>query len=89
MRQLTERRMARVGGPLPCNLPALLECRLLSCNSADLTTSIYSPLAGTTGASEAMSLCAGESVSAIKRVQPAAEIVRELAAGTEDLLRRW
>jgi NAD(P)H-dependent flavin oxidoreductase YrpB (nitropropane dioxygenase family) len=44
---------------------------------------------GTTGAIEAMSLWAGESVGAVKRVQPAGEIVRELAAEAEELLRRW
>jgi nitronate monooxygenase len=41
-----------------------------------------------TGAIEAMSLWAGESVSAVRRVQPAAEIVRELAEDAERLLAR-
>ena len=41
-----------------------------------------------TGAVGAMSLWAGESVSAVKRVQPAREIVRELAQEAERLLRR-
>jgi nitronate monooxygenase len=44
---------------------------------------------GTTGAVAAMSLWAGESVGGVKRVQPAAEIVRELAEQAERLLRRW
>ena len=44
---------------------------------------------GTTGAIEAMSLWAGESVGAVTRVQPAAEIVRELAEEADRLLRRW
>jgi NAD(P)H-dependent flavin oxidoreductase YrpB (nitropropane dioxygenase family) len=44
---------------------------------------------GTTGAIDAMSLWAGESVGSVKRVQPAAEIVRELAGEAEELLRRW
>jgi NAD(P)H-dependent flavin oxidoreductase YrpB (nitropropane dioxygenase family) len=44
---------------------------------------------GTTGAIEAMPHWAGESVSAVTRVQPAAEIVRELAEEAERLLRRW
>ena len=44
---------------------------------------------GTTGAIEAMSLWAGESVGAVRRVQPAAEIVREVAGEAERLLRRW
>jgi NAD(P)H-dependent flavin oxidoreductase YrpB (nitropropane dioxygenase family) len=44
---------------------------------------------GTTGAIEAMSLWAGESVGAVTRVQPAAEIVREMSADAERLLRRW
>ena len=47
------------------------------------------PLETTTGAVEAMSLWAGESVSGVTRVQAAAEIVRELAEGAEHLLRRW
>ena len=44
---------------------------------------------GTTGAIEAMSLWAGESVGGVRRVQPAAEIVREVAGEAERLLRRW
>ena len=32
---------------------------------------------------------AGESVGGVRRVQPAAEIVRELADGAERLLGRW
>ena len=44
---------------------------------------------GTTGTIEAMSLWAGESVGGVTRVQPAAEIVRELEVETERLLRRW
>ena len=47
------------------------------------------PLATTTGAVEAMSLWAGESAGGVTRVQPAADIVRELAEGAERLLRRW
>ncbi len=43
----------------------------------------------TTGAIRAMPLWAGESVGAVKRVQPAAEIVRELAGEAEHLLRAW
>jgi nitronate monooxygenase len=43
----------------------------------------------TTGAVEAMSLWAGESVGDVTRVQPAAEIVQELAGEAEQLLRRW
>jgi NAD(P)H-dependent flavin oxidoreductase YrpB (nitropropane dioxygenase family) len=45
--------------------------------------------ADTTGVIEAMSLWAGESVEGVKRVQPAAEIVGELAEGAETLLHRW
>jgi len=44
---------------------------------------------GTTGAIEAMSLWAGESVGGVRRVQPAAAIVREVAGEAERLLRRW
>jgi hypothetical protein len=36
-----------------------------------------------------MSLWAGESVGRVTRVQPAAEIVAELADEAERLLRRW
>jgi nitronate monooxygenase len=43
---------------------------------------------GTTGTIEAMSLWAGESVGGVTRVQPAAEIVRELEAQAKGLLRR-
>jgi nitronate monooxygenase len=43
----------------------------------------------TTGSIEAMPHWAGESVDGVKRVQPAAEIVRELAAEAEQLLKRW
>jgi len=42
-----------------------------------------------TGEIAAMSLWAGESVGRVMRVQPAAEIVRELAEEAETLLRRW
>ena len=38
-------------------------------------------LAGTTGDVDALSLWAGQSVALARRVQPAAEIVRELVAG--------
>jgi nitronate monooxygenase len=44
---------------------------------------------GATGAIEAMPLWAGESVDHVTAVQPAAEIVRELAEEAERLLRRW
>jgi nitronate monooxygenase len=44
--------------------------------------------AQTTAAIAAMSLWAGESVGGITRVQPATEIVRELAGEAERLLRR-
>ena len=45
--------------------------------------------ADTRGAIGAMSLWAGESVGGVTRVQPAGEIVRELAEEAERLLRRW
>jgi len=48
---------------------------------------VASPTRETTGTIEAMSLYAGESVSAVRRVQPAAEIVRELVEGAEARLR--
>jgi nitronate monooxygenase len=43
----------------------------------------------TTGHIEAMALYAGESVDGVKSVQSAEDIVRELATGAEQLLRRW
>ena len=43
----------------------------------------------TTGLVEAMPLWAGESVGAVKRVQPAAEILRELVEEAEPLLQSW
>lgn len=41
------------------------------------------------GALDATPFFAGESVASVTRVQPAGEIVRELAAEAETLLRRW
>jgi NAD(P)H-dependent flavin oxidoreductase YrpB (nitropropane dioxygenase family) len=41
------------------------------------------------GSIEAMSLWAGESVGGITRVQPAADIIREMVDEAERLLRRW
>jgi nitronate monooxygenase len=51
--------------------------------------SVISPGRRTTGSIEAMALYAGESVGAVRAVEPAAAIVRELADGAERLLRRW
>lgn len=47
------------------------------------------PSRATSGCIEAMSLYAGQSVDAVRRVQPAADIVHELSDGAERLLRRW
>ena len=47
------------------------------------------PHQGMTGEIDAMALYAGESVGGVRQVQPAAEIVRELAEEAETLLRRW
>ena len=49
--------------------------------------SVYPPTGSTTGRVDAMALYAGESVGAVKRVQPAAEILRELAEGAESVQR--
>jgi enoyl-[acyl-carrier protein] reductase II len=46
------------------------------------------PSASTAGHVDAMALYAGTSVSAVRSVQPAAEIVREIAEGAERLLSR-
>lgn len=43
----------------------------------------------TSGAIEAMPHRAGESVGGVKKVQPAAEIVQELAGNAEKLMQRW
>jgi nitronate monooxygenase len=43
----------------------------------------------TTGTVQAMSLWAGESVGGVTRLQPAGDIVREMAEEAEMLLRRW
>ncbi len=51
--------------------------------------SVPSPTRQTTGAIEAMALYAGESVGAVKSIQPAAEIVKELAGQAEQHLRQW
>lgn len=47
------------------------------------------PLAASTGRVEAMAMYAGESVRFVRDVEPAAEIVRGIAAGAERLLRAW
>jgi hypothetical protein len=46
------------------------------------------PTRSTTGHVEAMPLYAGESVGRVKKVQPAGEIVREMAEEAERLLAR-
>jgi NAD(P)H-dependent flavin oxidoreductase YrpB (nitropropane dioxygenase family) len=51
--------------------------------------SVPSPNRQTSGSIAAMALYAGQSVGAVKAIQPAGEIVRELADGAERLLRRW
>ena len=45
------------------------------------------PMRSTTGEIDAMPHWAGESVGAVKRIQPAAEIVRDLTEEAEQLLR--
>jgi NAD(P)H-dependent flavin oxidoreductase YrpB (nitropropane dioxygenase family) len=50
---------------------------------------VPSPTRLTTGAIESMPLYAGESVSAVKAVQPAATIVKELSEQAEQHLRQW
>lgn len=47
------------------------------------------PLVGSSGAVEAMAMYAGESVRFVRAVEPAGEIVREIAEGAEQLLRAW
>ena len=47
------------------------------------------PTRNVTGVIEAMPNWAGQGVAAVTRVQPAADIVRELAEEAERLLRRW
>lgn len=49
---------------------------------------VPTPTRLTTGKIEAMALYAGESVGAVRGILPAAEIVRELVEGAEQLLRR-
>jgi NAD(P)H-dependent flavin oxidoreductase YrpB (nitropropane dioxygenase family) len=51
--------------------------------------SIPSPTRQTTGAIEAMPHYAGESVGRVRSIQPAAEIVKELAEQAEQHLRQW
>ena len=51
--------------------------------------SVLCPTRTTIGEIAAMALYAGESVGAVKREQPAAEIVRQLAEGAEELLGAW
>jgi NAD(P)H-dependent flavin oxidoreductase YrpB (nitropropane dioxygenase family) len=47
------------------------------------------PLTGSSGAVEAMAMYAGESVRFVRGVEPAGEIVREIAEGAERILRAW
>jgi NAD(P)H-dependent flavin oxidoreductase YrpB (nitropropane dioxygenase family) len=47
------------------------------------------PTRDATGHVEAMALYAGQSVGAVKKVTPAAEVVREIVEGAERLLRAW
>jgi NAD(P)H-dependent flavin oxidoreductase YrpB (nitropropane dioxygenase family) len=49
--------------------------------------SVIAPTTTTTGQIEAMALYAGESVTHVNSVQPAAEIIAELVAGAEQRLR--
>ncbi|TAJ42681.1 MAG: nitronate monooxygenase [Reyranella sp.] len=46
------------------------------------------PVAGVTGAIEALSMWAGQSVALVRKVLPAAEIVREINDGSDAILRR-
>ena len=48
---------------------------------------VPTPTRNTTGTIEAMALYAGQSVGAVREVQPAASIVHELANGAEQLLQ--
>lgn len=50
--------------------------------------SVLVPTRATTGSIDAMALYAGESVADVAGVVPAAEIVREIAAGADEALRR-
>jgi nitronate monooxygenase len=50
---------------------------------------VPSPIRSATGAVEAMAMYAGQGVGAVRERRPAGEIVRELAEGAEQLLRRW
>jgi nitronate monooxygenase len=49
----------------------------------------HTPRTATSGVIEAMPHWAGESVDGVKKLQPAAEIVQELAGDAEALLRHW
>jgi len=49
--------------------------------------SVIAPTVHTRGAIDAMALYAGQSVGAVRRIEPAADIVRELVTGAERLLR--
>jgi NAD(P)H-dependent flavin oxidoreductase YrpB (nitropropane dioxygenase family) len=51
--------------------------------------SVIAPTRETTGNVEAMALYAGESVSSITRIEPAAEIVRRLTEGAARFLEDW
>jgi nitronate monooxygenase len=46
------------------------------------------PVAGISGDIEALSMWSGQGIGLVDRVQPAAEIVRELVAETDDAISR-
>jgi NAD(P)H-dependent flavin oxidoreductase YrpB (nitropropane dioxygenase family) len=50
---------------------------------------VPAPSSSTTGEIEAMALYAGEGVGAVRRRQPAAEILKEIAEEAESLLDHW
>ncbi len=50
--------------------------------------SVFSPMKASTGRLDAMALYAGQGVSAIKSCEPAADVLRELADGAEEILKK-
>lgn len=51
--------------------------------------SVAPALAGSRGSVEAMAMYAGESVRFVREVESAADIVRDIVRGAEELLRNW
>ena len=68
------------------------ECDIVAESSAGANVrryKSYTPSVGTDGDIDALSLWAGQGVGLVRRIQPASEIVREIAAEAQATLADW